>query len=238
MKETKLIAHRGASFKYLENTKLAFISAGKDANVWGIECDVQTTFDNFFVIYHDRSLKRLNGNKSHINKTPLFILKRYKLFDKRDKLFDKGYSICKFTTYLKICKKYKKFAVIEIKYSLQKEQLDKLIKIIKKRKMLKRVVFISFNAKMLIYLKQNLPYVDMQLLVKNPILKKMNFCVKHSLSIALHHALLKPDIVQIFHEQNLKVGVWTVNNLQQIKKYKQMGVDYITSDYSFDLKTL
>ena len=48
----KLLAHRGYSAKYPENTLLAFKKAfEKKAD--GIECDLQKSKDNKFVIIHD-----------------------------------------------------------------------------------------------------------------------------------------------------------------------------------------
>ena len=238
LRSTNLIAHRGASARYLENTYPAFVCAGKDDNFFGIEADVQVTLDNQFIVYHDNNLKRLNGNKIKISETPWFLLKKYKLFDKNEPLYDIGYSICSFSQYLKICKKYKKTAVIELKASFTQKELNKLIKIIQKQHYLKNVIFISFQQKILMYLRQMLPYVPLQLLVKSPLARPLTQCVKYNWDISIHYALIKKELVSQFHNFGLKVGVWTVNNLETAKKMCDLGVDYITSDYSFSINNL
>lgn len=56
----RVIAHRGFSGRYTENTEPAFraaLAVGADA----IECDVQCTADGVWVLFHDRSLRRKVG---------------------------------------------------------------------------------------------------------------------------------------------------------------------------------
>lgn len=58
---TKVIAHRGFSSKYPENSLLAFeraIALGAD----GAEFDIQLSSDGVPVIFHDESLKRITGD--------------------------------------------------------------------------------------------------------------------------------------------------------------------------------
>ncbi len=56
----KIIAHRGFSGNYPENTLLAFEKA-LDAGADGIETDLQLSRDNVPVIFHDDTLKRITG---------------------------------------------------------------------------------------------------------------------------------------------------------------------------------
>ena len=234
---TKLIAHRGLSGTYLENTKPAFSCAGKNKYVDAIECDVRFSLDHKAVTFHDEHLKRLNGNKIYVRETPYLLLTKYRLFDKKSGVFDMGYSICRFVTYLKICKKYKKIAIVEIKQA-NEYQLDLLIKTIKRHKYMDSVVFISNLPKVLLYIRKRLPYVELQYIIKNPIKSKLMFCIKNKINLSIYYKFLKSETVETFHKYDLKVSVWTVNTLEQVKHFLSMGVDYITSNYAFDLKTL
>ncbi len=61
--ECKILAHRGYREKFPENTLLGFKKAlefGAD----GIECDIQKTGDNKYVIIHDDTINRIAGIKS------------------------------------------------------------------------------------------------------------------------------------------------------------------------------
>jgi len=56
----KIIAHRGLSQKYPENTLLAFkkaIEAGAD----GIETDLRLSLDDEIILFHDNNLKHITG---------------------------------------------------------------------------------------------------------------------------------------------------------------------------------
>ncbi|TMS75632.1 glycerophosphodiester phosphodiesterase, partial [Pseudoalteromonas sp. S1690] len=64
-----IFAHRGASGNYPENT-LSAIDAALQAQVDGIELDVQSCQDDF-VIIHDTWLDRTTNGQGKINTTPL-----------------------------------------------------------------------------------------------------------------------------------------------------------------------
>jgi glycerophosphoryl diester phosphodiesterase len=44
-------------------------------------------------------------------------------------------------------------------------------------------------------------------------------------------SLVTPALVRQCHDKNIKVIPWTVNDLSEMKRLKQMGVDGIISDY-------
>lgn len=61
----KIIAHRGFSENYPENSLLAFNKA-IEAGVDGIETDVRMSRDGMAFIFHDKSLKRITGKDESI----------------------------------------------------------------------------------------------------------------------------------------------------------------------------
>ncbi len=56
----RIIAHRGFSGQYAENTEPAF-RAARTAGADAVECDVQCTADGVWVLFHDPSLRRKVG---------------------------------------------------------------------------------------------------------------------------------------------------------------------------------
>jgi len=44
-------------------------------------------------------------------------------------------------------------------------------------------------------------------------------------------ALVTPSLVQQCHDKKMKIIPWTVNDLAEMKRLQQMGVDGIISDY-------
>jgi len=43
--------------------------------------------------------------------------------------------------------------------------------------------------------------------------------------------LVTPSLVQQCHDKKMKIIPWTVNDLAEMKRLQQMGVDGIISDY-------
>lgn len=64
-KQTTLIAHRGYSGKYPENTLLAYQAAYAFGARW-MECDIQLTKDGVPVLHHDESLERMASVKKDV----------------------------------------------------------------------------------------------------------------------------------------------------------------------------
>ena len=62
---TKIVAHRGNAAKALENTVDALEEAKKSGADY-VEFDIQETNDRKFVVYHDKTLKRLTDTKKKI----------------------------------------------------------------------------------------------------------------------------------------------------------------------------
>lgn len=65
MNTPQLIAHRGYSSKYPENT-LASIEAALDAGAQFIEFDIQMIADDEFILMHDANLQRSSGVKKSV----------------------------------------------------------------------------------------------------------------------------------------------------------------------------
>jgi glycerophosphoryl diester phosphodiesterase len=76
MRRPLIIAHRGYSAKFPENTALAFreaLSAGAD----GVECDVQKTRDGRYVILHDATVDRTSNGKGDVSHYTLEELRQF-----------------------------------------------------------------------------------------------------------------------------------------------------------------
>lgn len=73
-----LIAHRGASAEYPENTIVAFQRA-LTLGVAGLELDVQVTRDGVPVVFHDATLHRLAGRPGRIPRLTLAALRTVRI---------------------------------------------------------------------------------------------------------------------------------------------------------------
>lgn len=120
-----MIAHRGCSGLERENTNAAFVAAG-NRSYYGIETDIHATIDGKYVLFHDNTTARLCIDDMVIEKTTFDTLRGLLLTD-RDGV--KGRSDLRLPTleeYIGICKKYEKYAVLELKNAFEKEQIEEI----------------------------------------------------------------------------------------------------------------
>ena len=61
----KIIAHRGASLKFQENSIEGFIYAAK-SGAYAVECDLRRTADGQYIIFHDDDLIRMTGSNKKV----------------------------------------------------------------------------------------------------------------------------------------------------------------------------
>ena len=72
----KILAHRGYSTNYPENTMIAFQEAAK-MDIWGVEFDVHLTKDNQLVVIHDESIDRTSTGKGYVKDMTLEELRAF-----------------------------------------------------------------------------------------------------------------------------------------------------------------
>jgi glycerophosphoryl diester phosphodiesterase len=210
------IAHRGHG--YYENTEAAFYNS---RSFWGIECDVWITSDNKFIVNHDSSVDFDDGSSLKISSSTYEQL--------LSGTIGGGYKVCAFDRYLQICKELSKIAVIEIKPDLSADAVELLIEEITNNYSTDNAVIISFSKENLLKVRAQ-SSISLQYLINDEVRQSMNFCIENSINPSF--AWGRVDIFNVWkaHNNNLKVGVWTINNSIANAYMKFMCVDYITSD--------
>ena len=207
-----IIAHRGASAYAQENTLKAFDLSFKLGSTW-LETDIQRSKDGVLVLYHDYVLK--NGKKI------------------KDSSFEylKKFNIPKLSDLLKITPKY--FTLnLEIKNddniypNIEKEILSELnlAKNIKKE----QILISSFDIPTLQKIRKLDEKISIGILTRNFEVKIPISLKAKSVNISAKRITKK--IVDICHKNNLKVLVYTVNDLRTYQKLKTWNVDGIFSD--------
>jgi glycerophosphoryl diester phosphodiesterase len=105
---------------------------------------------------------------------------------------------------------------------------------------LDRVVIQSFDVRVLKYWNEKYPTVRLAALVENSKsidsnLSELGF--KPSI-YSPYFKLITKDHVQYLHEQKIRVIPWTVNEISDMKKIREMGVDGFITDYPNRAATL
>lgn len=225
----KMIAHRGLSGIETENTNAAFTAAG-NRSYYGIETDVHRTSDGHFVVVHDKNLKRIAGEDIEVETTVLDKLQSIVLFDKDGSRSRVDLRLGTLQDYLKICKKYEKHCVLELKSDFTDGEISKIIDIIKECGYLERVTFISFTYSNLKKVRAICPKQSAQFLFSDITAELIDTLVKDKLDVDLNYKSLTKETVSLLHSKGLAVNCWTVDNKDTAEKLCEWGVDFITTN--------
>lgn len=220
--ETFLIAHRGYSSRHVENSLKAFEAAGQ-SNFEGIECDVQVTKDGSIVISHDDNLKRLTGVDKVISASTFEEIKAIPFLD------DSTQTTVSLTDYLSICQKYQKTAIIEIKENVRVEDIKAIYETVKNSG-LTSFQFISFNIGHLISLRAIDNFVELQYLTRKYSPNYLKTCLDYRLNPSINYKSLTKPLIELFHSNGLKIGVWTVDDVEIANRLIEEDIDYLTTN--------
>ena len=233
-KNAKMIAHRGLSGIEAENSNAAFVAAG-NRSYFGIETDVHVTRDGKFIIHHDDNIKRMTGVDAVIEEIDAVELSLIRLYDRnRDaretEVSRSDLSLPTLEEYIRICKKYGKVAVLELKRRMATEAIAGIIEEIRALDYLENTIFISFSLMNMQDVRRMLPEQKAQYLVSawdNDLLEVLK---KDSLDLDIAGSQVTPELVKLLHENGTEINCWTVDNPELAAKLVEMGVDYITSN--------
>lgn len=229
--QVKMIAHRGLSGIERENTNAAFVAAG-NRSYFGIETDVHRTGDGQFVIIHDESTQRISGGVHQIDveHSPLSVAREITLPD-LDGQVRGDLHIPTLAEYIRICKKYEKTCVLELKNPFAREDISAIVEIIRSLEYLEHVIFISFSLENCVILREILPDQPIQWLTSKPIDEALiqTLC-QYRFDLDTDYKYLTKEIVAQLHEAKIQVNCWTCNDPEDGARLVQMGVDYITTN--------
>ena len=226
----KMIAHRGLSGLERENTCAAFVAAGNREIYFGIETDVHCTSDGQYVIIHDDNTARVSGQDMVVEETDMQTLRDLRLMDMDGETTRGDLVPPTLEEYIRICKRYDKVAVLELKNVMPEEHICGIMETVKKLDYLDRMVVISFKRDNLICLRKHYPNQAIQYLVATWKEEYLDVLKEYRFGLDMHHPVITPEIVQQVHEAGLEVNCWTVDTPEDAARMIACGVDYITTN--------
>ena len=221
-----MIAHKGYSGKYPENTALAFRMAGEHGS-GGAETDVRYTTDGVYVTHHDDEVHYADGTMMRISEHTFAELSALPL--KNDKTEDEVY-LCTFKEYLEILKSYHMICFIELKGAYPTEKVKGVFELAAEVYDLSKCILQSFDFKNLLKAREMFPSLPLMWTYGRSE-SDYRRCFEHGFSIDVDQYVVTQEMINDFHAQGLEVGVWTVNEEDRVQLFKDMDVDYIESDY-------
>ena len=231
-KGVKMIAHRGVSGLERENTCPAFVAAG-NRSYFGVETDVHATKDKKFVIIHDETTDRVSNGEFCVNveENDFSATENIVLPDRDGSRERTDIRIPSLAEYIKICKKYEKKCVLEIKNPFADEDLRALVEEIRNIGYLENVIFISFALSNCVTLRKMLPASEIQFLTNGEITKELiATLLENDLDLDIYFKRLTKENVELLHSMGIEVNCWTVDDKADGEALVAMGVDFITTN--------
>jgi len=232
MKNIKIIAHRGYSKEYNENTKNAFFKAielGAD----GLELDIQKTKDNVFVIIHDGSIDRISNDKGKIQDFLWKDLKKIKIF-KKDRILS-------LEELLKIIPD-KILLDIELKgETISEASCAPLLKLLLKYIKKENILITSFHYELLYFFKKNkiciglltggkLKRLEFLGMIKKVLSLKPDYLCMPINMIRYMNIILFYILIMFLKIMGNKFIYWTVDKENEIKYIKKHAEFIITNE--------
>lgn len=223
-----MIAHRGVSGLERENTNAAFVAAG-NRSYYGIETDVHVTKDGRFIVIHDDSPHRVTGTEGIVEEMTFDQLRALTLTD-MDGNPRSDLVLPSLAEYIRICKKYDKQSILELKNHMEPEHIAGIVEIIRTEGWLERTTFISFDLPNMLCLRQLLPQQPLQYLVSAITDDLLDTLVSNRLDLDIRFPNLTREFLDACHQKGVEVNVWTVDTVDNALRLADWGVDYITSN--------
>lgn len=223
---SKIIAHRGASYDYPENTMLAFekaVEQGAD----GIETDVHFTKDKKLVICHDERIDRTADGKGLIGEMTFEELLAFDFGVKKDAKFA-GQKMPALSELLALIKKTGLLLNIEVKNEEGRYEgiVPALVDLVKEYGVEDRVIYSSFDHTTLVELKAYDPSVKTGALYSNTPYDAFHYMKKIGVD-AIHPkytAVFTQDMCSKMLADDKMVNVWTVDDPALARRLTAAGV--------------
>ena len=230
----EVIGHRGSSKEAPENT-LASSRLAFSEQADGVEVDVRMTKDGQLVCIHDKNTLRTTGVEALIKEKTLAELKSMDAGQWKGEQW-KGEAIPSLQEILEFIPQGKKI-FIEMKEGLH--TIDPLIRCIETSNLnTKQISVNSFHQEVVKKMKQEMEKITTNLLVffesneNNSDKEVLHKLLESNLDGvgAQNHSKLSPVFVNKILEAGKKVHVWTVDNVEEAKNYKAIGLSSITTN--------
>lgn len=222
----KTIAHRGFSSAAPENSLAAFELAAQ-SGTWGIETDVWRTSDGEFVCMHDGSMDRMTnigGSIAGLTSTQI-----------SGAVIDHGSGIANYPNekvptlreYLELCSQYGINAVLDIKFA-DASFLEDMISIVRECNMEGASIALT-NLDLMKRIRELSSTMQVQYLVNEATKEAIDAAASIERS-GIAASSITPELIDYAQEKGLMINVWTYNSPEDKARWKELNVDYLTTD--------
>lgn len=225
--KTKIVAHRGYSSAALENTIASLEEAAK-AGADLVEMDIQETKDGKFVVYHDKTLRRLAGESRIVGEMTLAELTEVTLTN--------GHFVeplPSFEAYIDRAKELDIRLLVETKtYEHESADMEaNLVKLLHEKGVAYNYVVQSLDLSHL----RKFQAIDPLIPTSDVLALNVGSLPKTDMPfLSLEDFSVTGDLVKDANRHDKKIFVWTVNEEELMHAYMRMGVYGIITNHVTD----
>lgn len=225
-----IIAHRGASALAPENTMAAFELAYK-LGADGIELDVMLSKDEELVVIHDDTVDRTTNGSGRVSDFPMRILRDLDA----GSVFSEAFRGEKLPSLAEVYEHLGGKLLINVELKNYASPFDdltlKVIKLTQDFNLVDSVLLSSFNPLNLRKARRELPAMKLGLLtfpakagviMRGPLGRLFPYNALHP-----YYADVNKKLVDRMHAIDRKVNVWTVDEPEELRRMKVIGVDAV-----------
>jgi glycerophosphoryl diester phosphodiesterase len=232
----KVIAHRGFSARYPENTMAAFRAAW-EAGADGLELDVQRTKDGHLVILHDEKVDRTTNGTGWVKDFTLEELLKLDAGTWKDVSF-KGERIPTLEQLLEEVAHIVSPRPLLLNIELKTAQVpypgleEQVIAAIRKFGLTDRVLISSFNHYSLRTVTRLAPEIPIGLLYMEGLVEPWHYA-KRMKALALHpyYPNIIPELVEGCRKEGVRLHPYTVDREMDMRRIVKAGVDAIITNH-------
>ncbi len=230
----RVIAHRGASADYPENTRSAF-DAAVAVGAAGIELDLQLTRDGEAIVYHDSSLEKAGKPRKTVADYNARDLQRLDV----GKWFSSQFKAERMLSLSAVLTRYAKKAslLLEIKSDERKQERDHqlaeiVVKEVRKRRLGKHVYILSFSLPVLETVHRLDPKLRCVLNMRKRPRMTQGWLKQHAFlhALSINVRSLTPVFAGKAHGHGFRVMTYTSNNRKQVDLAIASVVDVLMTD--------
>jgi glycerophosphoryl diester phosphodiesterase len=240
------VAHRGGSLLAPENTLAAFRNV-LTLPIDAVECDVQMTCDGHAVVFHDNTVDRLTEGTGNLLDLKLADLRSLNAAAHFSGGWPRREIIPTLREVLALLNGRKQ-VYLEAKnskrddvYGSYPRMAETIVEEVRAAGMLQQVVVIAFDWQILADIKSLAPEVSLGMIVgrgcwsgQSPELVLTTLLAQATALqcewLNVDYGLFTPEILEAVHGHGLKLGLWTVNALEELQYFAAAGVDALTTD--------
>ncbi|MBO0782147.1 MAG: hypothetical protein J2P37_25285 [Ktedonobacteraceae bacterium] len=240
------VAHRGGSALAPENTMAAFRNALR-LSVDAIEFDVQMSKDGHAIVFHDNTVQRLTDGTGNILDLDFAYLRSLNAAARFAGGWSQPERIPLSREVLELARGQAR-VYLEIKTGKRGEVqenypqiVETVVDEIRSADMISQTLVIAFDWSLLRRVKELEPAIQTGALASTQMWSSLSSPALETL-VTLVTSLgcqwvnmdcrsFSEEMPSVLHQRGLKLGLWTVNTLEDLRRFAAAGVDSLTTDH-------